>query len=109
MVATAWSLGAVPELASLGLRRHAHHLGYSGHFLTKSRGYSTTFGALRDARAAWHRQRDGEANESETTKRLRAVGCGWANEGEALFAAAQARQRTQEKKEADFAWHTRCE
>ena len=52
MVATAWSLGAVPELVSLGLRRHAHHLGYSGHFLTKSRRYSTTFGALRGARAA---------------------------------------------------------
>jgi hypothetical protein len=34
MVATAWSLGGVPELRSLGLRRHAHHLGYSGHFLT---------------------------------------------------------------------------
>ena len=49
MVATAWALGAKPDLSDLGLRRHAHHLGYSGHFLTKSRGYSTTFSALRDA------------------------------------------------------------
>ena len=109
MVATTWSLGVAPELSDLGLRRHAHHLGYSGHFLTKSRGYSTTFSALRDARAEWHRQRGGEASESDTTKRLSAVGRGWANEGEALFAAAQARQRAEDKKEADFVWHTRCE
>ncbi len=36
MVATAWKLGSDPRFSSLGLRRHAHHLGYSGHFLTKS-------------------------------------------------------------------------
>ena len=110
MVMTAWSLGAVPELGSLGLRRHAHHLGYSGHFLTKSRGYSTTFGALRVARAEWHQQRgDGPAEPQATTKRLKAVGRGWANTGEALFAATQARQRAEDKKEADLEWHTRSE
>ena len=109
MVATTWALGVVPELSDLGLRRHAHHLGYTGHFLTKSRGYSTTFSALRDARAQWQRQRGGEADESDTTKRLSAVGRGWVNEGEALFAAAQARQRAEDKKEADFVWHTRCD
>ena len=110
MSATAWRLGSDPRLSSLGLRRHAHHLGYSGHFLTKSRGYSTTFGALREARAAWCQ---GGGTDSEvittTTRRLRAVGRGWTNEGEELFAAAQARQRAEEKKEADFAWYTRCE
>ncbi len=100
MVATAWSLGGVPGLRSLGLRRHAHHLGYSGHFLTKSRGYSTTFGALRDARSEWHQQRNGYGDDPETTtRRLRAVGSGWANTGEALFAAAQARQRAADKAE----------
>ncbi|MFK4274056.1 replication initiator, partial [Streptomyces milbemycinicus] len=30
-------------------------LGFRGHFSTKSRRYSTTLGALRDARAAWRR------------------------------------------------------
>ncbi len=110
MVATAWSLGGVPELRSLGLRRHAHHLGYSGHFVTKSRGYSITFGALRHARIQWNQERNGEGSEPErTTRRLKAVGCGWANEGEALFAGAQARQRAEDKKEADFEWYTRCE
>ena len=110
MAAAAWRLGAVPEFESLRLRRHAHHLGYSGHFLTKSRRYSTTFGALRDARAEWHRQREDAANEPEnTTKRLKAVGRGWANRGEALFSAAQARQRAEDQKEAAFVWHTRSE
>ncbi len=110
MVATAWRLGSDPRLSSLGLRRHAHHFGYSGHFLTKSRGYSTTFGALREARAAWCQRSDADSEVISTTTRwLRAVGRGWANEGEELFAAAQARQRAEEKKEADFAWYTRCE
>jgi hypothetical protein len=110
MAATAWALGADPAYRDLGLRRHAHRLGYSGHFLTKSRGYSTTFGALREARAAWHQRGESEGGKSgATTRRLRAVGRGWSNEGEELFAAAQARQRAEDKKEADFVWHTRCE
>ncbi|MGA5602321.1 replication initiator [Streptomyces griseoincarnatus] len=55
MIRTAWTLGARPELADLRLRAWAHMLGYRGHFSTKSRRYSTTLGALRDARAAWRR------------------------------------------------------
>jgi len=51
LVRTAWALGGRPELAALGLRRHAHAFGFPGHVLTKSRAYSTTFGALRGARA----------------------------------------------------------
>ncbi len=31
-------------------------LGFRGHFSTKTRRYSTTLGALRDARAAWRRE-----------------------------------------------------
>jgi hypothetical protein len=31
-------------------------LGFRGHFSTKTRTYSTTLGALRNARAAWHRR-----------------------------------------------------
>ncbi|MEU6364230.1 replication initiator [Streptomyces sp. NPDC046931] len=55
MIRTAWSLGARPELADLRLRAWAHMLGFRGHFSTKSRRYSTTLGALRDARADWRR------------------------------------------------------
>ncbi|MFG2119722.1 replication initiator [Streptomyces sp. NPDC048710] len=55
MIRTAWFLGARPELADLRLRAWAHMLGFRGHFSTKSRRYSTTLGALRDARAHWRR------------------------------------------------------
>ena len=50
LVRTAWRLGDVPELRALNLRAHAHTLGYTGQFSSKSRRYSTTFGALRAAR-----------------------------------------------------------
>lgn len=51
MITAAWRLGERPEFAELNLRKWAHMLGFRGHFLTKSRRYSTTFGALRSARA----------------------------------------------------------
>lgn len=38
------------------LRRWAHMLGFGGHFSTKSRRYSTTLGALREARRIWQRE-----------------------------------------------------
>ncbi|MGW0209287.1 replication initiator [Streptomyces sp. NPDC003233] len=69
MIRTAWSLGARPELADLRLRSWAHMLGFRGHFSTKSRRYSTTLGALRDARADWRRAQAGQAvpQNGETT------------------------------------------
>jgi excisionase family DNA binding protein len=44
-------------------------LGFRGHFSTKSRRYSTTLGALRDARAEWRRAQAAVANgpEHDTT------------------------------------------
>jgi hypothetical protein len=50
MIRTCWDLGGDPRYAELKLRRWAHQLGYGGHFLSKSRRFSTTFGALRQAR-----------------------------------------------------------
>ncbi|MFE9608836.1 replication initiator [Streptomyces sp. NPDC006012] len=55
MIRTAWTLGARKDLENLRLRAWAHMLGFRGHFSTKSRRYSTTLGALRDARAEWRR------------------------------------------------------
>ncbi|WP_406467280.1 replication initiator [Streptomyces sp. NBC_01594] len=55
MIRTAWTLGARKDLEHLRLRAWAHMLGFRGHFSTKSRRYSTTLGALRDARADWRR------------------------------------------------------
>ncbi|MFH9798243.1 replication initiator [Streptomyces virginiae] len=56
MIRTAWILGNHDDLKHLNLRKWAHMLGFRGHFSTKTRAYSTTLGALRAARAAWHRR-----------------------------------------------------
>lgn len=58
MIGTAWRLGGLPEFADLRLRKWAHMLGFRGHFLTKSRRYSTTFTALRSARRDHRRTRE---------------------------------------------------
>jgi hypothetical protein len=49
MITAAWQLGGTRPTARF--RAWAHMLGYGGHFLTKSRRYSVTFGELRAARA----------------------------------------------------------
>ena len=49
MITTAWQLGSNGHRHPR-FRAWAHMLGYGGHFLTKSRRYSVTFGQLRDAR-----------------------------------------------------------
>jgi hypothetical protein len=69
LIRTAWALGARKELADLRLRAWAHMLGFRGHFSTKSRRYSTTLGALRDARADWRRAQAAPAvpQDGETT------------------------------------------
>jgi len=89
-------------------------LGYRGHVLTKTRRYSTTFGALRRARQAW-RQRprrqdgdgtvreldpgedpDGDAADIVVERNWRYVGSGYLDAdtaGLALAAAARARTR----------------
>jgi hypothetical protein len=48
---SAWDLAVQPVFEPLRLRNHAHAFGYTGQLITKSRGYSTTFAALRGARA----------------------------------------------------------
>jgi hypothetical protein len=50
MMATCWALGDDPRYEHLRLRAWAHMLGFRGHFLTKARRYSVTFGTLRTAR-----------------------------------------------------------
>jgi hypothetical protein len=51
MITTAWELGGGHHFpARSRLCKWAHMLGYGGHFLTKSRRYSVTFGQLRRAR-----------------------------------------------------------
>jgi hypothetical protein len=59
LVRTAWTLGQRKDLAHLRLQAHAHTLGYTGQFSSKSLRFSTTFGALRAARAQ-HTKGDAE-------------------------------------------------
>jgi hypothetical protein len=51
----------------LRARRWVHQFGYGGHYLTKSRRYSVTFGKLRQARRDWHlhRRRQQRARDAE--------------------------------------------
>ena len=62
MVQAAWSLGGRRHLADIRLRANAHQYGYRGHWLTKSRRYSTTFGACRQERRDWQRTHDRSGN-----------------------------------------------
>ncbi len=52
MIQTAWDLGGLDQYTDLKLRHWAHMLGFRGHFLTKSKIYSTTFKNLRAERQA---------------------------------------------------------
>jgi hypothetical protein len=91
-------------------------LGFGGHFLTKGRRYSVTFGALRDVRVFYRRcQTTGPEHDSirtadhveeETTLiigDLWYAGIGWKTTGDALLAntaADQARRRREIGREA---------
>lgn len=92
MISTCWWLGGLPEFAPLGLRRWAHMLGYGGHFSTKSRRYSTTLTAFRQARAA-HRAEQQRASlglpehSTVTVGHWRYAGRGYSPEA-ALLAAS---------------------
>ncbi|MEV8058899.1 replication initiator [Streptomyces antimycoticus] len=87
LVRTAWALGARKDLGHLRLRAWAHMLGFRGHFSTKSRRYSTTLGALRDARAAWRRAQAAatDSGPDETTLVL----AHWAYAGTGLTPAEE--------------------
>ncbi|MCP2340398.1 hypothetical protein FHU30_005773 [Actinomadura rupiterrae] len=56
LIAECLRLGDLEEFADLRLVQWAHMLGFRGHFSTKSRRYSTTLGALRQARIDFVRQ-----------------------------------------------------
>lgn len=82
LVRTAWDLGGEEELARLRLREHAHTFGFPGHFATKSARYSTTFGALRAARA------DHRRGGSEVQGAFDYLGRGYPDPRAALLAEA---------------------
>jgi hypothetical protein len=93
MAAATLRLAARPGLRNLG--RWVHMLGFRGHFVTKSRGYSTTLGELRAARAAYRAHQhqppdDAEVNDDDSTVVLSVwqyLGSGYLNPGDVLLAA----------------------
>jgi hypothetical protein len=78
LMRAAWDLGEFSEFEAV--RRWSHQLGFRGNIVTKSRHYSTTYGALREARAQYWRELQGmERPDPETTVReshWRMVGVG---------------------------------
>ena len=103
------------ELADHRLARTAHAFGYRGHCLTKSRRYSTTFKALREAREAYvHEQLQARSRDAlqraiaaaapgEHTKTFGYVGQGHLTAADAYLAAsaaARAREHRQLAREA---------
>jgi hypothetical protein len=55
LISGCWGIGKDHAAAQLALNRWTHMLGYRGHFLTKSRHYSVTFGRLRQDRITHRR------------------------------------------------------
>jgi hypothetical protein len=109
MVATCWQLGADPTFRSLRLRAWAHTLGFRGHLTTKSRTYSTTFTALRDARRT-HRNPEATQPSPEMTEQLgtlRYAGRGYTTPGDALLAATARQQRDDTRQAARMERRTR--
>ncbi len=101
LIQACWELGEPVEWE--GLQHWAHRLGFPGHFSTKSRRYSTTLTALREARRPQNRIKvqaaDGDAvglaeeHDEETTlviNQWRHVGNGWRTSGDAALAAMAA-------------------
>ena len=65
MITTAWQLGSKRATGEERFRAWAHMLGYGGHFLTKSRRYSVSFGELRKARTDHRRQQNHPGGERD--------------------------------------------
>jgi hypothetical protein len=67
-------------------------LGFRGHFVTKSRGYSTTLGELRQVRADYRAAQDDQAAEDDEDSTpvvacWTYLGSGYLNPGDVLLAA----------------------
>ncbi len=103
LVQAAWELGGQSHLENLHLRARAHTLGFRGHFATKSRRYSTTFGMLRAVRQVWrvsqsdakgHSRASGEGRivcEVLKAREWQVTGMGYRTCGDAWIAEGLAR------------------
>ncbi len=101
LVATAWQLGRQRHLAGVRLRAWAHTLGYRGHWATRSRRYSTTLKALREARQQWHQVDDDQLEDTDVVRvaSWRFGGRGFRNAGDAWLAATGAKSQALVRRE----------
>ncbi|MFI9813202.1 replication initiator [Saccharothrix variisporea] len=95
MIQSAWDLGDLRFYEELNLRKWAHMLGFRGHFLTKSKHYSTTFKRIREDRRAFRAaetlERLGlEADSVVVVNDWAFVGSGYSSDAERELAAALA-------------------
>jgi hypothetical protein len=114
MIQICWDLGGLPGYERLNLRKWAHMLGFRGHFLTKSKYYSTTFKVIREERRAFRRRQTLDELETQgvdldcvvVVNHWQFTGIGYADQAERELAAAigerkrQQRQRTHEQEGA---------
>ncbi|MEV1295823.1 replication initiator [Pseudonocardia sp. NPDC049635] len=105
LIETAWELGGREEYEDLNLRRWAHMLGFRGHFLTKSRNYSTTFGAIRGDRRSYRLGETLAALDTPTDARAVLVVNDWAvvqighrNDAEREIALGIAERRREQRR-----------
>ncbi|HEY9412636.1 MAG TPA: replication initiator [Jiangellaceae bacterium] len=88
------------------LRRWAHMLGFGGHFSTKSRAYSTTLRALREARLTWRREHHRTAEHTDDVETTLIVGnftyaaTGWRTLGDEMLAASAAARAREHRRVA---------
>lgn len=73
-------------------------LGLGGHFVTKARRYSVTFGLLPGTRATYRRTGDDDTTNAITGGTLTYIGSGWLSDGDALLANTAARQRRESRR-----------
>ncbi|MDA0173382.1 replication initiation protein [Solirubrobacter taibaiensis] len=100
-VKTAWNLALRRELHPLKLRRWAHSLGFRGHCFTKSRRYSTTFTALRQARHEHVLRRNGELRDrSSDVRRWHYSGSGYRTPGDAWLAESGRKRAVEQRRVA---------
>ncbi|RBM19401.1 replication initiation protein [Prauserella sp. PE36] len=109
IIQTAWDLGDLPAYEELNLRRWAHMLAFRGHFLTKSRAYSTTFKTIRGDRRAYrlaetlHRLGlDDRADTVAVVNDWTFHGAGYRDDAERELAAAIA-QRIRDDRKSKYA------
>jgi hypothetical protein len=104
LITSAWRAGDQADVDEKRMRRWAHQFGFGGHCFTKSRRFSTTFKALRQARAAYAAGPDAKSDHNVVKISAWAyAGSGYPRPGDALLATsthARARERRRAAREA---------